>query len=161
MRQCSGSTTFRSARCCRTNSGRLVLRSSISGRRRYRLSTSVVADRPFFWRYRSPVLVVANRTLFRRYRSAVLVIANRTLFRRHRPPVLVVANRPFSWRYRSAVRIAFPLVFLIHVICHSYKSIKITIFHYTDSFTKLQLFSCFQFVKKLFSRGSFPQLKSL
>ena len=145
MRQCSGSTTFRSARCCRTSSGRLVLRSSISGRRRYRLSTSVVADRPFFWRYRSPVLVVANRTLFRRYRSAVLVIA----------------NRPCSWRYRSAVRIAFPLVFLIHVICHSYKSIKITIFHYTDSFTKLQLFSCFQFVKKLFSRGSFPQLKSL
>ena len=144
MRQCSGSTTFRSACCC-ASSGRFILRSSISGRRRYRLSTSVVADRPFFWRYRPPVLVIANRTLFRRYRSAVLVIA----------------NRPFSWRYRSAVRIAFPLVFLIHVICHSYKSIKITIFHYTDSFTKLQLFSCFQFVKKLFSRGSFPQLKSL
>ena len=144
MRQCSGSTTFRSACCC-ASSGRFILRSSISGRRRYRLSTSVVADRPFFWRYRPPVLVVANRPFSWRYRSAVLVIA----------------NRPFSWRYRSAVRIAFPLVFLIHVICHSYKSIKITIFHYTDSFTKLQLFSCFQFVKKLFSRGSFPQLKSL
>ncbi len=160
MRQCSGSTTFRSACCC-ASSGRFILRSSISGRRRYRLSTSVVADRPFFWRYRPPVLVVANRPFSWRYRSAVLVIANRTLFRRYRSAVLVIANRPFSWRYRSAVRIAFPLVFLIHVICLSYKSIKINIFHYTDSFTKLQLFSCFQFVKKLFSRGSFPQLKSL